>query len=391
MPAPSNLPAPSENSLKIAMVMDAYDYSRNGVVISTRRFAHFLRERGHEVYFLTTGKSEPPYKISLPPFYVPFVRKTMQRLKTPMAWPVAEQMLPVLETVDIVHVHFPFWLGRTAINYARRLGKPTVATFHIQAENMLFNAHIHAQWAISLFYRILLNKIYNAVDLVVCPTPFSQQELLHYGLTSPSVVISNGTPPEYRPMEVDRPDKWRDHFLLLTVGRLAEEKMHRTIIEAIARSRYAARIQLVILGEGPLRETLEEAGAALPNPPLIEVLPPEALIPYYNMADLYVHAAEIEIEGMSALEAISCGLPLLASDSPRSNPRFLTLDERFRFANGDAAHLSERLDYWIERPEALRAQRQKYLRLSRQYSIDRSVEQLERAYRQLAGAAAPVG
>ena len=45
----------------------------------------------------------------------------------------------------------------------------------------------------------------------------------------------------------------------------------------------------------------------------------------------------------------------------------------------------------IERPEALRAQRQKYLRLSRQYSIDRSVEQLERAYRQLAGAAAPVG
>ncbi len=72
------------------------------------------------------------------------------------------------------------------------------------------------------------------------------------------------------------------------------------------------------------------------------------------MADLYVHAATVEVECMTVLEAMGCGLPLLIADSPKSATKQFALDDRSLFPCNDAQKLSEKIDYWVEHPAELK-------------------------------------
>ncbi len=70
-----------------------------------------------------------------------------------------------------------------------------------------------------------------------------------------------------------------------------------------------------------------------------------------NECDLYVHASDAEIEGISCMEALACGLVPIISDSRLSATMQFALDERSLFRAGDAADLAAKMDFWIEHPE----------------------------------------
>ncbi|HSN50721.1 MAG TPA: hypothetical protein VLR52_05770, partial [Bacteroidales bacterium] len=71
--------------LKTAMVIDTYDDSKNGAVISTKRFVNLLKEH-LDVSVITTGDPAPG-KILLPQFYPIGFKKVMKRMRTPLAVP----------------------------------------------------------------------------------------------------------------------------------------------------------------------------------------------------------------------------------------------------------------------------------------------------------------
>ena len=64
-----------------------------------------------------------------------------------------------------------------------------------------------------------------------------------------------------------------------------------------------------------MREELEERGKGLTNPPVFRFLKTEELVHWYSAGSLCVHASEVEVECMSVLEAMACGLPCLIADS----------------------------------------------------------------------------
>ena len=78
-------------------------------------------------------------------------------------------------------------------------------------------------------------------------------------------------------------------------------------------------------------EKLIETGQKLSNKPIIKFVSEKDLIRYYNLADLYVHPSDVELESMSVLEAIGCGLPVLISDSKSSAAKQFALNEHFIF------------------------------------------------------------
>ncbi len=129
--------------------------------------------------------------------------------------------------------------------------------------------------------------------------------------------------------------------MLLSVGRLAREKRHELAIDAVRRSRHRDRIQLVILGDGPLREELEEKGRDLPNPPVFNFLKKDELIHWYGAGDLCVHASEVEVECMSVLEAQACGLPCLIANSARSATPQFALSADYLFDSGNVDDLTQ--------------------------------------------------
>ena len=72
-----------------------------------------------------------------------------------------------------------------------------------------------------------------------------------------------------------------------------------------------------------------------------------------NIADLYVHPSEIEIEAISCLEAIKCGKVPVIANSPSCATKAFALDDRSLFRVNDARNLSDKIDYWFDHPEEL--------------------------------------
>jgi glycosyltransferase involved in cell wall biosynthesis len=364
------------------MVIDAWDDANNGGVVSTRRFTELLRAKGHTVEILATGNPAPG-KFPLKSWVIPTPGNIMQRMRLPFAWPDPKILGEVIPRQDVVHNHFPFWLGIKSIGVAQRAGVPVVSTFHVQAEHLLHNVGIRGQWAVNQVYRFFLATDYQRSDAVLCPSAFSERELRRYGLTVPTEVISNGVPPEYRPLPRAECETFPGKFTILTVGRLAREKRHDLMIEAIRASRHEKRIQLVALGDGPLKAKLEEHGKVLTNPPVFLWLKPHELIRYYGGADLGLHAADVEVECMSVLEAMACGLPCVIADSPLSaTPQFATGPDLL-FPAGDREALTARIDRWIEDPEGLARARAGVREAAEQYRIEVSVEKLVALYRKV--------
>jgi len=369
------------------MVIDAWDDANNGAVVSTRRFSELLRERGHTVEVLATGEPMPG-KVPLKAFVIPTPGAIMEKMRLPFAWPDRRILEETLARQDVLHNQFPFYLGIQAIKVARRAKVPVVSTFHVQAEHLLHNVNIHSPTMVRWVYRFFLRTTYNRSDHVVCPSAFAQEELGRYGLRVPSTVISNGVPPEYRPLPRAECPQFGGKFVILSVGRLAREKQHDLLIEAIRKSRHESRIQLVILGDGPLRERLVAQGRALTQEPVFRWLKPHELIPYYSGADLCVHAADVEVECMSVLEAMACGLPCLIARSPLSATSQFALSDSFLFETGSREDLTRKIDDWIDHPEALERARVGYQQAAQRYRVEASVEKLIDLYERLANGAA---
>lgn len=104
---------------------------------------------------------------------------------------------------------------------------------------------------------------------------------------------------------------------LLAVGRLHEQKGYDLLLEAFRQSvDMAENWQLRIIGDGPLRETLqaqaERAGIADRVHWEGRVADP---FPYYDDAAVFVMPSRYEGTPNALLEAMSCGLPVVVSDA----------------------------------------------------------------------------
>jgi glycosyltransferase involved in cell wall biosynthesis len=164
------------------------------------------------------------------------------------------------------------------------------------------------------------------------------------------------------------------------VGRLAKEKRHNLVMAAIKQSKFKDKIQLVVTGQGALRAELIDLGNTLPNPAFFEYVSQEKLISLFNTADLFIHASEIELEGMAVLEAIGCGLPALISDAEHSASAQFALNDDFLFTSGDLDSLTTKMDYWIEHEAELIAAKAQYLAKAQTYAFEACVQQAKRLY-----------
>jgi glycosyltransferase involved in cell wall biosynthesis len=101
---------------------------------------------------------------------------------------------------------------------------------------------------------------------------------------------------------------WEEHYGILTV------------IEAVGRARrQVPDLQLLLLGDGSQRDRVQELIArwdlqrAVTTPGLVS---PDALAPYFQAADMYLTCTHSDGASISLLEAMACGLPVVASDIP---------------------------------------------------------------------------
>lgn len=106
---------------------------------------------------------------------------------------------------------------------------------------------------------------------------------------------------------------------------------------------------------------------------------------FLGFADLYVHPADIEVEGMTCLEACACGCVPLVSDSPKSATKQFTQHEQSVFNHGNYKDLSNKIDWWVEHPDELKAQRKQTASYAQNFKLKNSlnpyIEMFEEAIR----------
>ena len=366
--------------MNIAFVIDSYN-DANGGTIATKRLVDELRKRGHKATIITAIHEDPsdPDFYQVPGFVLPGTEASLENMKFLFGRNDQKVYEKAMKDADIVQIQFPFLMARGAVKAAKRLGKPVVGAFHVQPQNIMAamgKTSKLLEWTLWLFFKFFLFK---RVDTITCPSQFAANLLESEGINAIMFPISNGIPVEYTPGSYERPDWFGDKLVLLNIGRHAYEKRQMLLMEGVRRSKYAGNIQLILAGRGERTEELKEKGKELPVEPFIEYISFEDKLRYLNTADLFVHGSIVELESLSCLEAIGCGLPCLVSDSNYSAAPQFALDDRFLFTSDDPDHLADKLDYWYEHRDELRsaALKEKVLDEAAQYRFDKAVDDYE--------------
>jgi len=127
-----------------------------------------------------------------------------------------------------------------------------------------------------------------------------------------------------------------DRLVVLMVSALVASKFVDAGIESVCRIPDA---HLVVAGTGPLRALLEaKAAKLLPGRFTLLSIPPDRMPTIYRSADVFLHLSKDEAFGNVYLEALACGLPIVAHDTTRV--RWIVGDDQFLTALDEPAAIA---------------------------------------------------
>ncbi|TMD78143.1 MAG: glycosyltransferase family 4 protein [Chloroflexi bacterium] len=382
--------------MRIMIVTDQYPPMVGGVPTVTHGLAHDFAERGHQVWIVAPSQGARD------------VRRLEQKVRvyrfSSFDWPTYEGLrIPFIPFIPIrnllkrsdphiIHIHSPVVLGNIAQMLAGGLRKPVIATNHYMPFNMS-----RSLTADPLFSKPFSNITYtylvhfcNRCEYVTAPTATALNLLYEHGLRAPAGVISNGIDlKKFSPGE--RSDQIREKFnlpldrpLALHVNRLSEEKRIDVLLDAAAKMTGNGYIALV--GSGPAEAELRAQAERLHLSDRVSFLGyvrDADLLTLRRSSEMFVIPSEADLQSLATMEAMACGLPVVAANS-YALPELVHHGENgYVFQPGNSDELATYLDTLLT-DAPLRAQMgQKSLEIIAKHDRVQVLDQWESLYRRL--------
>jgi len=186
------------------------------------------------------------------------------------------------------------------------------------------NAHHRLTWwhhGDFLIERKKYITLCSANDKVICVSQGTKQLLAGVGVKEDSIfVIPNMLDVENIKQRASQfiPTYPRDKLIIVSVSRLAPEKQFDLIpsIASSLKEKLPNKFQWHIIGDGPMRETIEkEIEKHSVQDYIIMHGNQSNPYPYIANADLFVHPSRIESQGLAVLEALSLGIPIVTGST----------------------------------------------------------------------------
>jgi glycosyltransferase involved in cell wall biosynthesis len=220
---------------------------------------------------------------------------------------------------DVVHAHF--WMsGIAALHAARPLAIPVAQTFH--ALGVVKRRHQGTHDGSPAERLALERDVARSVDLVIATSIDETRELHRMGAGRTRMqVVPCGVDLEHFHPRPGNDDVRSDRPRVLVVSRLVERKGIGNVIEAVAK---VPDVELVIAGGAPaalmdddlearrFRDLSYELGVD-DRVDMIGAVPRERIPALMSSADIVVCCPWYEPFGLVALEAMACGVPVVAS------------------------------------------------------------------------------
>lgn len=314
--------------MNIGLFTDTYYPEINGVANSVFMLKNELEKIGHTVYVFTTttpGAPEHEYNVfrvaSLPCiliterrvglFYQPKLASLIKRLN-----------------LDLIHTNTEFSLGIFGRIMAKELKLPIVHTYHTIYEDY---THYITRFKTldrraKAFARVYSKVCCNMVEQVIVPTDKVKELLLNYSVHKDISVIPTGVnlskfnPDIYAKEDVEPLKKQygieEQDKVLLYLGRISKEKNISEIIEAMPEY-FSTRkhIKFVIVGGGPELEQLKlmvKKFKLEDNIIFTGTQPWDNIGLFYQLGNVFVSASQSETQGLTYIEAMAAGLPIVA-------------------------------------------------------------------------------
>ncbi len=165
-------------------------------------------------------------------------------------------------------------------------------------------------------YPLVSRFIFSQSNKILTPTNFAKRELVKLGVHDNKISIfhywidlAHFSP--INKLKARQDLKW-DKFTVLFVGRLIETKGIMLLLKAFLEIDLS--IQLVIIGDGPLRDYVINASNKSKNIKYLGRVENDKLVPFYSAADLVLVPSIVdEGFGFVIMEAIACSTPVIAS------------------------------------------------------------------------------
>ena len=372
--------------MNITLICDMYGLSANGTSNTYNTLAREMVKRGHNVTIVTPCEKDYIDEFGIKWISVPrrnfhSFNKYVSKNGVVLGKPDKEKLLEGIRDADIVHILMPFQMGRAVIPLCRELHIAYTAATHVQAENV--TAHMglkNVELANDSIYYRFYKVFYQYVDFAHAPSELIAEVFKEHNCTCQFRVITNGVREEFTYKPTEKPEEYKDKFVIANTGRYSKEKCQNDLISAVSKSKYNDKIKLIIAGQGPQEKHYRKLATKLNVDATFGYLDKQDFLDLLNYADLYVHPSEIELEGISCLEAMACGRPCVFSDSKKAAMRFYANpDSLYKYGNTD--DLAQKIDYYYEHPDERKALGEWYLEHSDRFKLSNAMDEMEKLFK----------
>ena len=382
--------------MHIMIVTDQYPPMVGGVPTVTHNLAVDFVERGHQVWVVA------------PSYGMRDARRLEQGVRvyrfSSFEWPAYKELripflpfMPMRNLIkksepDIIHIHSPVVLGNIAQILAGGLRKPVIATNHYLPINMsrsLTADPLLGKPFSNVTYSYLVNFC-NRCEYVTAPTRTALQLLYDHGLRAPAKAISNGidltkfTPGERDPHIRQRFNLPDDRPLILHVNRLSEEKRVNVLIDAVAKMQNSGHVALV--STGPAEPELRAQVAQLNLEDRISFLGyvrDADLLALRRSSDLFVIPSEADLQSLATMEAMACGLPVVAANA-YALPELVHHEQNgFLFQGGNSDEMAHYMDVLANNADLRARMGAESLKIIAKHDRTQVLDQWEEIYRRL--------
>lgn len=315
--------------MRVGLFTDAYLPQIGGVSTASHLIKTKLIERGHEAYVITGAdpKAEEEENVIRIPSY-PFV--SAKRVASEFA-PFKMKEIHGLN-LDLCHSQTEFSLGSISRRIARKAQIPLIHTYHT-----LYEDWIESQPGPAFLGKISIGyvkaqsiKHCSYAEKVIVPTAKTETLLRDYGIETPITILPTGIQVEtFREARLDTENRKQlrkqlgipeDAFVVLYLGRISNEKAIDQVMNYMPKlmDRHS-NLYYVLVGSGP---SLNEGKAKAKEMGLADRIlftgqvKLSQVAKYYAIADSFASASQSETQGLTYIEAMAVGLPLMAYPDP---------------------------------------------------------------------------
>ncbi|MFW9855589.1 MAG: glycosyltransferase [Candidatus Thorarchaeota archaeon] len=388
--------------MRIGIFSDSWVPNLNGVVISIINEIMNLRKKHEFVVIVPKLKQRTRFRIEGIPIYelksFPFPPYPGYNIAFPdrkLSHAIRDEKL------DFIHCHSPFSLGYAAVLSARLFNDlPLLNTYH--TDLVKYSGHLIGGFQAKRFTRwferfawIYVRWFYKYSNVIVTPSKTLQQALSSHGVFPvyslpnmlSSVFFSTPKNDEVEAFQAEIRDRFAipsASRIILYCGRVSYEKKLEVLLNAFKRiEKERNDVYLLIIGDGPHLQMYRNQAKSLNLKQIAFTgfISHTKLPLAYRMGTFMVTPSDTETQGLTVIEAMSQGLPVIGVSEGGVMDYIENGINGFLVPPGDDEALAKMIVRLLNQPELVSEFSQAATKTVKKFSREGFISQLEHAFR----------